>query len=185
MQSLMIDNETLGTTADSVILSIGAVPFDLNTGEVADDGFYVSISIDSNLELGRHISEATLLWWLKQSTAAQQVFHEPKEHLRGALLQLSDWIGNRDYEVWSNGADFDIPMLAHAFTQVGLDVPWKFWSTRCFRTFKNLPGAGAVPLPKPTGVAHNALADAYNQAVAAVAIYNGLFNNKTKAKAKS
>lgn len=181
----MIDNETLGTTADSVILSIGAVPFDLATGKVADNGFYVSISIDSNLELGRHISEATLLWWLKQSTAAQQVFHEPKEHLRGALLQLSDWIGNRDYEVWSNGADFDIPMLAHAFAQVGLGVPWKFWNARCFRTFKNLPGASAVSLPTPTGIAHNALADAYNQAVAAVAICNGLFNNKTKAKAKS
>lgn len=183
MRSLMIDAETLGVTADAVILSIGAVPFDLATGQVSDEGFYVSVSVDSNLELGRRITESTLLWWLKQSAAAQQVFHEPKEHLREALLQLSDWIGSNDYEVWSNGADFDIPMLAHAFTQSGLQVPWKFYKSRCFRTYKNLPGADKVALPPKEGTAHNALADAYNQAQAAVVLHKALFGAKSKAKA--
>ncbi len=184
MRSLMIDAETLATTADAVLLSIGAVPFDLVTGEVSDEGFYVSISIDSNLEYGRRVSEDTLLWWLKQSAAAQQVFHEPKEHLREALLQFCDWIGANDYEVWSNGADFDIPMLAHAFTQCGMAVPWKFYNSRCFRTYKNLPGAKNLVLPPKQGVAHNALADAYNQAQATVVIHKALFANaKSKAKA--
>lgn len=181
MKHLMIDNETLATTSDAVILSIGAVPFDLETGVVSDKGFYVSLSVDSNLEYKRRISEATLLWWLKQESAAQQVFHEPKQHLATGLEELSGYIGRNDYTVWSNGADFDIPMLAHAFTQVGMDVPWQFWNTRCYRTYKNLPGAKAVAAPS-SGVKHNALSDAYNQAVHVCAIHEALFK-KTKVKA--
>ena len=69
--SVMIDLETLGTVANSIILSIGAVKFDLNSNHIADDGFYASISIDSNLHAGRQLSESTLLWWLDQSKEAQ------------------------------------------------------------------------------------------------------------------
>ena len=175
MKSIMIDNETLGTTADSVILSIGAVKFDLATGKIDDEGFYVSISVDSNMEMGRRISEDTLMWWLKQPAAAQQVFFEPKETLRTALELLSDWIGTDDYEVWSNGADFDIPMLAHAYTQHSIEVPWKFWNARCFRTWKNLPGARSVKLSDAVGIKHNALADAMSQAQALIEIHKALF----------
>ena len=178
MKNNMIDNETLGTTADSVILSIGAVKFDLASGQIDDEGFYVSISVDSNMEMGRRISEDTLMWWLKQPAAAQQVFFEPKETLRTALELLSDWIGTDDYEVWSNGADFDIPMLAHAYAQHSIKVPWKFWNARCFRTWKNLPGARSVKLSDAVGVKHNALADAFSQATAAAEIHKALFAAK-------
>lgn len=186
MKDLMIDLETLATTADAVIMSIGAVPFDLETGAVSDDGFYVSVSVDSNLEYKRRVSEETLIWWMKQPAAAQQVFHEPKVHLANALEELRDFIGDKDYRVWSNGADFDIPMVAHAFTHAGLAVPWKFWNSKCYRTYKGLPGAKTVPMVE-AGVKHNALADAYNQAVHVCAIHKALFQaqpiTKTKAKA--
>ena len=75
MKHIMIDVESLGTRADAVILSLGAVKFDLTSGKIDDQGFYASISIDSNQELGRRIQEDTLLWWLKQDIAAQSVFH--------------------------------------------------------------------------------------------------------------
>ena len=81
MKHVMIDLETLGTKADSVIISIGAVKFDLDSEQMDDNGFYASVSIDSNLERGRKIDEDTLLWWLQQSTDAQAVFHEPKQPL--------------------------------------------------------------------------------------------------------
>lgn len=178
MKSIMIDNETLGVTADAVILSIGAVKFDLATGQIDDEGFYVSISVDSNMEVGRRISEDTLMWWLKQPAAAQQVFFEPKETLGTALELLSDWIGTDGYEIWSNGADFDIPMLAHAYAQHSMEVPWKFWNARCFRTWKNLPGAKGVKLSDPVGVKHNALADAVTQANVLIDINKALFAAK-------
>lgn len=167
---VMLDLETLATTADAVILSIGAVRFDLDSDYIDDAGFYSSVSIDSNLEYGRRIDESTLVWWLKQEAAAQAVFHEPKVHLSAALNALTDWMYPSDrLEVWSNGADFDIPMLAHAFRQAGADVPWNFWNTNCLRTYKKLPAAKAVPRPE-AAVKHNALHDAIAQAKLAQAI---------------
>lgn len=182
MKHIMLDLETLGTTADAVILSIGAVRFDLEKGLISDEGFYSSVSVTSNLEHDRRVSEDTLKWWFKQSPDAQKVFFEPKEHLVDSLVHLHDWIGKTkgDPIVWSNGADFDLPMLSHAFVSVGMEVPWKFWNSKCFRTYKNLPGAKDAKLPD-MGVKHNALADAYSQAQTVCAIHAALFQT-TKAK---
>lgn len=177
---VMVDLETLGTVASAVILSIGAVKFNLETGEIADDGFYASVSIDSNLDFGRRIQEDTLLWWLKQPAAAQQVFHEEKMALPEALELFSDWVQIDNARMWSNGADFDLPMIAHAYNQVQLAAPWKFWNSRCVRTYKALPGAKNVKAGS-LGVKHNALSDAYNQAQLVCAIHRELFSKKVKA----
>jgi hypothetical protein len=172
----MIDLETLGTVADACILSIGAVRFDLDSAAIDDQGFYASVSIDSNLELKRRIQEDTLIWWMKQDPAAQGVFHESKQTLPTALRELSDWFGDDTFNVWSNGADFDLPMLAHAFTQCGMEVPWKFWNSNCFRTYKKLPGAKLIRAAV-MGVKHNALSDAYQQAQTVQMIHNKLFGS--------
>ena len=160
--SVMIDLETLGTIANATIMSIGAVKFDLNSDYIDDEGFYASISIDSNLLAGRTISEATILWWMDQSPAARAVFKEEKQPLEAALDSLSEWVGTEDRFIWSNGADFDLPMLAHAYEGFGWEPPWKFWNSRCVRTYRSLPAA--KKLPKLIN-GHNALADAINQAV--------------------
>ncbi len=174
MKHIMIDAETLGTVADAAILSIGAVKFDLDSNAVDDNGFYASISIDSNSEHKRRIQEDTLIWWLKQPADAQSVFHESKQTLGTALSELADWMDDPDCHVWSNGADFDLPMIAHAFTSLGMPVPWKFYNSHCFRTYKNLPGAKNIRLPF-TGTKHNALFDAVHQAKTVQAIHAKLF----------
>lgn len=181
MKHIMFDLETLGTAADACILSIGAVKFDLDSPNMDDAGFYASVSIDSNLELKRRIQEDTLIWWMKQPVEAQTVFHESKQTLEVAMTDLSDWIGDGEYHVWSNGADFDLPMLAHAYTQLCMEVPWKFWNSNCFRTYKKLPGARAVKLDMQ-GVKHNALADAVHQAKLLQAIQATLFGSGGTAK---
>lgn len=182
MKHVMLDTETLGTTADAVIMSIGAVKFDLDSTAISDCGFYASITVESNLILGRRIQEDTLTWWLKQTAGAQRVFHEGKTSLGIALTDLADWIGKDNMFVWSNGADFDLPILSHAFNQIGVDVPWKFWNSRCFRTYKNLPGAKNVRAPA-VGEKHNALSDAYQQVQTVQAIHKALFAGaETKVK---
>ena len=180
-RDIMVDLETLGTTASAVILSIGAVKFNLESSDMdLEEGFYASVSIESNLDYSRRIQEDTLLWWFKQPAEAQAVMNEAKIALPQALVDLSDWIGTGDYKVWSNGADFDLPMLAHAYSQVQVEVPWKFWNSRCHRTWKSLPGAANAKF-ESTGIKHNALSDAVNQARQAQAIYQALFNKKVKA----
>lgn len=163
MKHCMVDNETLDTTATAVIISIGAVKFDLDSNDLDNDGFYASISINDQLAMGRTISESTLVWWMGQEKAAQQVFVEPKQSLESALVSLSDWLSHNKRFMWSNGADFDLPMLAHAYASYGMTVPWEFWNSRCVRTYRSLPGAKSVPKVEPL-VAHNALHDAVAQA---------------------
>lgn len=185
MHCVMIDCETLGTTADAVILSIGAVKFDLNSKKIDDNAFYTSVSVDSNLEHGRRISEATLLWWLKQSPEAQAVFHEAKVPLIAALGDFAEWLGedlnNPKYKVWSNGADFDLPMMALAFTQVGMEVPWAFYKGRCFRTWKNELPFGPAYAVERKGPSHHALYDAIYQAELAQSIQASMSKAKVAA----
>ena len=170
----MIDLETLATTADAVIMSIGAVKFDLDSDKIDDNGFYASVSIESNLDLKRRISEETLIWWMGQTIAAKSVFTETKQSLRSALEELAKWMGDPKIHVWSNGADFDLPMIAHAFTQCGMEVPWEYWNSHCFRTYKNLPGAKTIRA-QASGAKHNALSDAHQQVVTLQTIHRTLF----------
>ena len=176
----MIDLETLATTSDAVILSIGAVRFDLDAGLVFDDEsesvFYRTISIDS--QNTRKISGDTMAWWIMQSEEARSVFVDPHQvSIYHALSDLVDWIDPQPGSmpnVWSNGADFDLPMLTHALNQEHLELPWKPYSGRCYRTYKNLPGARGVKVLRQ-GLHHNALDDAIFQAKHLCAIHRALF----------
>lgn len=175
---IMLDLETLGTSADAVIVSIGAVGFDLETGEVFDaNPFYTVVDLEHQMP-ERRISLSTLIWWLNQPQEAKAVFTEqPRQVLYNALNNLGLWIRARSMPVtvWSNGADFDIPMLTHAYTQYHLDIPWPPYSVRCYRTYKNLPGARDVETTR-TGTHHNALDDAISQAHHLCAIHRKLFD---------
>ncbi len=181
-ENIMLDLETLGTRADSVILSIGAVKFNLLSGEMDDKAFYASVSIDSNHEVGpRHISESTVMWWLKQSAEAQAVFHGAKTTLNSALEEFVNWIDHPDYRIWSNGADFDIPMMVHALDTFGYEVPWKFYMTGCHRTEKSSPNAPrAQTQPK---IAHHAMYDAIAQAEHLQLIWQAKYGANSKVAA--
>ena len=175
---IMIDLETLATTPDAVILSIGAVRFNLEAGTVfagEHETFYRSVSIDS--QPNRKMSGDTIAWWMGHGQAAISVFTESKVTLLCALMDLHEWIdptpGANPY-VWSNGADFDLPMLASACSEQGVNLPWKPYAGRCYRTYKNLPGARAVQMAR-TGTHHNALQDAISQAQHLCAIHAALF----------
>ena len=64
MRHLMLDIETFGTTPGCVVLSIGAVEFDLDgiKGE-----FHAHIDVDSSTALGLKVDARTEKRWLEQS----------------------------------------------------------------------------------------------------------------------
>lgn len=170
---ISLDSETLSTQTNAKILSIGAVKFNLEQGTIEDTGFYASIDIDSNPP-GSHMSGSTVSWWIGQKDPqAQQVFSEKKIPLKEALINFIDWYkeDNIDFRVWSNGADFDIPLLKWAFLQFGMEHPWKYYHSRCYRTYADLPGA-----PKRTSkTVHHALLDARDQAEHLIEVYKHKF----------
>lgn len=170
MQDVMIDVETLDTRPSTVLLSIGAVRFDIEKPHVLGDEFHVHIDIDSCLAAGRTVSGSTILWWLDQDEQARRKITEAHRiKLHDALLQLSTFIKDKD-RVWGNGAAFDNAILSDAYRSAGIPQPWRYWGDMCYRTLKNL--YRHVAKPDFEGVKHDALADAKNQAVHLQLIYD-------------
>lgn len=166
MKDIMIDLETLDTRASAVVLSVGAVKFDHDTGELGEE-LYLRLCIDGQLQIGRTISESTLVWWMSQNEAARAVFKEAVTPCINAIYQINQFI-NADACVWGNGAEFDIAILGSLFASHGFKTPWKHNNSRCYRTMKALRKVVQLPF---VGVEHNALDDARWQAQQLVHIF--------------
>lgn len=160
---VMVDLETVGTAPGSGIISIGAVAFEAGMNELDWRLFEVPvISTASCRQAGLTSDPDTVLWWEKQEPDAKQVFEAAKTggaHIAWALTELITFFPT-DVRLWGNGADFDNVLLNCAFKAVGLQTPWKYSASRCYRTLKR---EILIPEPKFKGTRHNALADALHQ----------------------
>lgn len=172
MKNVMLDLETLGTSPGSVILSIGAVEFDMAEGLGRE--FYTVINQMSCLQNGLVTDSNTLAWWAQQSKEARQVLEDSRTsdiklpdamHLFNAFLERC---GDRtQIRVWGNGADFDNTLMIAAYKATAIKCGWKYHNNRCYRTLKETIG---LPQSKREGTHHNALADAKHQATHALKI---------------
>jgi len=158
---LMVDLETLATSPDAVILTIGAVLFDPYSTRIFDK-FYTRVDIDSCDKLGMRVDDSTIEWWGKQSKQAQdEAFSEENRlHIEEAIEKFHKFAWNSE-AYWSHGSIFDINILESYYRKLNKATPWQFWQIRDTRTIFDL---GYDPeLPKVT--AHNALEDANAQAI--------------------
>lgn len=173
MSKIMVDIETLGTSKNSVILSIGAVQF---SEKGVEKKFYVQIDPTSCTDWGLQIDARTVLWWMDKNDAARKALTATKgEALDVALDMLIAAFKWKDAEVWANGIDFDFTILEEAMKATGRAVPWQFWSKMDYRTVKNLaPRAVYDACKVDNPVAHNALADATAQAATLVNLLQAL-----------
>lgn len=176
MNNVMVDLETLGITPGSVILSIGAVAFDLATKQLGKE-FYVVIDTPSCLDYGLTTDNSTLQWWQNQSDDARKVLDQAKsiefsKPLYEALLEFDKFLTGFDInsvQIWGNGSDFDNAMLTCAYAAIDRNIPWKFWNNRCFRTVRSLFPEKHLDR---IGTFHNALDDAKTQANHLIKIMN-------------
>lgn len=154
----MLDLETMGTTPNSVILSIGAVKFG---DDEIKDSFYERIDAKSCLDYGLEIDVGTVMWWLQQSEEARKEICKPAQPLNAVLTWFAEWAYSPDVRVWGNGATMDNIILSNAYFKVKIPRPWSYKGDMCYRTIKNLyPDIKIEQL----GVYHNALDDATSQA---------------------
>lgn len=160
---LMVDIETMGSNSNAVICSIGAVEFEINTGETRAV-FYRKIDMQSCLDAGLKVEGATIKWWLQQSPEAQREICNGEIPLRQALAEFSIFIAERAGEIrlWSNGKHFDIARLADAYTVCGIALPWKYYNVRDVRTLASIMPEIKAGIPK-IGTAHHALDDCLYQ----------------------
>ena len=176
LRHVMVDIETMGTKSGSVILSIGAVQFDLKTGETGKT-FEINISMDDSIKHGLKTDVSTIIWWMKQSDEARKRFTDrPGVGLIGALHMFSDFIlkcGGEECEIWGNSARFDLGLLQDAYNKIDTKIPWHYRNERCVRTLYSLYPA-AMMLIEFEGTPHTPVDDCKHQIKCCSAVYNSL-----------
>ena len=159
---LMIDLETLATTPNAAILTIGACKFDPTATDVHST-YYERIVLETQEDYGRVINEDTLAWWSQQDKQIQEdAFGEGTDRidLKDAMKKLYTF-GLGTTNVWSHGAIFDVVIIEDICRSFQQAVTWKFWEVRDTRTLFDLANVSVRIEGK-----HNALTDAVAQAKA-------------------
>ena len=158
---LMVDLETMGTKSNSAIISIGAVEFNIQTGETGRE-FYRNIFLQSCIETGLQVDAATIMWWMRQNDDARNSLIEiPSFSIQQALIDFKEFC-NKDYQIWGNSARFDLGLLENAYDKISISIPWKFKQERCLRTLVSFNPEIKHSI-EFEGTAHNALDDCYHQ----------------------
>ena len=133
---VMLDLETLGNKSNSALLSIGAVEFNIETGETGRE-FYKVIDLQSCLDKGLIVNGSTFYWWMKKSDEARNAICEENVDLASALMAFNAWMHDcvQETNIWGNGARFDIGILEDAYVACGYQkMPWGFRFERDVRT---------------------------------------------------
>jgi hypothetical protein len=164
---IMVDLETLSSAPDAAIVAIGAVTF--NDGSIPAKDFVrqtFSVVIDarSSQRLGGRIDGETVSWWLRQPELARMALLTEPKMTASAILDFCGWVKAQSGapRIWGNGANFDNVVLRQTFERAHINAPWEFRADRCYRTLKAL--RPDIPF-EPYGTHHNALDDAFAQAV--------------------
>lgn len=169
MNNVMLDLETVSTSSNAAIISIGAIFFDPLTGELGAE-FHQPIDLESAMQHG--VADAsTVAWWMKQSDEARKIFnHKDSCGLEVALYDFTDWVHQHgpEVQVWGNGATFDNVILSNAYDSISYTRPWLYANDRDVRTVVELGRTLCNINPKKhlpfEGTEHNALDDAKHQA---------------------
>ena len=166
-QDIMIDIESLDTTPDCAILTIGAVRFDPRGSGVVERLELRPTLEDQTDIYNRRISDDTLRWWSEQDPSAieEAMGDNGRRPFKECMETLYKFCWNRR-AVWSNGAPFDLVVMEHAWRQTSdkpNPIPWAFWTMRDTRTLWEIAG---VKLQSDGHVtSHKAVEDAERQAI--------------------
>lgn len=131
---IMIDLETLSLKPNAAIIDIGAV--------CSNGKFSAKINPSAyETETQFNVDYNTVEWHRTKNSLNWGVYITyPDRDLLGALGELSDWItmmGGTPV-IWANGTSFDIPILEHAYRVYGMEIPWKYYNVRDYRTLREM-----------------------------------------------
>jgi exodeoxyribonuclease VIII len=154
----MIDLETFSHRRNAAFFQFAVLPFDPHTDEI---GVLLSgyVSPFDCEKLGLDFSASTLKFWFEQSFSPRFDGVPVRQALQIIAAVLND---HPKKCVWSQGSDFDFPILETAFEKCGIETPWAFWEKRDARTITALFPERCKHIPKPPN-AHDAAADVLYQ----------------------
>lgn len=161
MSDVTIDLETLATSHNSVVLTLGAVKFNPFTLQEPYERLYIRLDADDQIAKGRDVSESTMEWWMKQSPEIQEeaLGAHDRTSIESTLAQLNKFLVGAD-KIWVQGPHFDITILESLYKQYGVPTNWQYWQIMDSRT---LFGVHGDPRDKASKTAHNAVEDCISQ----------------------
>lgn len=178
MADIMVDIETLATTPNSVVITIGAIRFDpfaddresFEGDTILMDTFYRRIDPESFNWPSAHIDDNTLAWWAKQSPEVQfEAFTDDDRHpIQEVMRDFHRWCGGYN-TMWANGPAFDIVILEEVCKQLHRGYPWQYWQVKDTRTVY-----GLVEHERPNPRLHHAAWDCWSQIVALQSCFRNL-----------
>ena len=173
IKHMMIDLETLGTSNDAAIASIGYCVFD-ETGINLMGGRVVNL-FSSIVVGGGVVDEDTIEWWRKQSSEAILPLSEGDPiDISSALEQMFITFEKNMCEcVWAKGPTFDITIVERYARRLDLRIPWKYNNHRDYRTLINTAVAIGWERPEKE-VSHIAPFDASDQAEDVISAFSFL-----------
>lgn len=171
----MIDLETLDTSPYCVILTIGAVRFDPK-GKGVVERLELRPTIEEQIETHKRvIDDNTIEWWAKQSDSAREeaLGDRGRISFNDCMESLYKFCWNRR-AVWSNGAAFDVVACETAWQQLGIRIPWPFYTVRDTRTLYEVAGVSLKDKKYKSSTTHRAVEDAEHQAIVVQDAYQKL-----------
>lgn len=139
---IMIDLETVDTKPSAGILSVSAVPFDIESGRTYHLPYYDMLDIHKQIDCGRSMSLDTMLWWTKQNEKARKEAFSGFKKLHHSLADLRLFIKEKcsdEVRVWANSPSFDLAILKNAIESqkdfYEADSFWEYWQERDVRTY--------------------------------------------------
>lgn len=181
---LMVDIETLDVAPNSTVLTLGLVQF--NPYDITKEPFnplYLKLEYKAS-QANRSISEGTLIFWNEQPEKIknENLYGERKD-LKEALSELVSYLKNNEFsEIWGQGYGFDMTILADLLLENGFEVPWKYYQQRDSRTLTKILNQDARGEESKEEL-HNALNDAYYQALAVQRTFDVLIKLRELSKA--
>lgn len=160
MKDVMVDLETWGNGSDALVVQIGAVYFNRETGELGKD-FKININAEDAVKSGAKIEPGTVYWWLRQEGKAQdsittgQLYGE-----KYAFVKLNEFLENAEC-IWSH-ATFDFPIMTSAMKRLDIKPSFLFKAARDIRTLLDMAQFSFHNVPRD-GVHHDGLDDAKYQ----------------------
>ena len=68
----MIDLETLDTTPNATILTLGAVKFNPYNSQTPHTDLYLKVDVDVQTKMGRIVNDSTIEWWGQQNKEVRE-----------------------------------------------------------------------------------------------------------------
>jgi hypothetical protein len=161
---VMIDIESLDTSPNCVILSIGAVLFNPKGAGITEKISLKPLIEEQTEKFNRVIDDSTIQWWSTQSESARNeaMGDEGRIPFRDCMEALYKFCWNRR-AVWSHGAPFDVVAMESAFRNLDMKIPWPYYTVRDTRTLFEITGVRLGDGGHKT--THKAVEDAERQAI--------------------